>query len=107
MSIHHFTRTLELISKDVGPEIQLTTILAFLFVASRGKCTQKDVEEELKLTNASASRNVSFWTERRFDRQPGMGFVERVENDFDRRLRELTLTPKGKAFYKRLLEINS
>ena len=104
MQVHSFTRTLEFLSKEIGPELSVATLLTFLFVAQRGKCVQKDVEEGLKLTNASTSRNISYWTDRRFDRRPGMNFIERVEDDHDRRLRNLSLTPKGKAFYKRLLE---
>src|SRR5690349_16337336 len=102
MSLQRLTRTLELVSKETGFEIQIITLLVFLFVASRGRCSQKDVEQELKLTNASTSRNISYWTDRRFDRKPGMGFIERVENDYDRRVRELALTPRGEAFYRRL-----
>lgn len=104
MQVHQLTRALELIAKRVSGEASLTTVLTFLFVAQRGKCTQKDVELELKISNASASRNVSYWTDRRYDRQEGMKFIERVENDFDRRFRELTLTPMGKKFYNELLE---
>jgi hypothetical protein len=40
----------------VNPEINATMILVFLFIAQRGMCTQKDVEVNLGLTNATASR---------------------------------------------------
>lgn len=95
---------LEKIADDVDPDIQLTTLRAFLFIASRGKCTQKDVELHLKTNNASASRNVSYWTDRKFDRSPGMDFVKREEDDYDRRMRNLTLTKKGQNFYSKLKE---
>jgi DNA-binding MarR family transcriptional regulator len=36
-----------------------------------------------------------------------MDFVARVEDDHDRRIRNLSLTPKGHAFYKKLLAINA
>jgi DNA-binding MarR family transcriptional regulator len=104
VSAHQLTRALELISEEISGEVSITTVLVFLFVARRGKCTQKDVEVELKISNASASRNVSFWTDRRYDRAKGFGFIERIEGDHDRRFKELTLTPNGQAFYKRLLE---
>lgn len=104
MSAAQLTCALELISKEISGEASITTVLAFLFVARRGKCTQKDVEVELGISNASTSRNVSYWTDRRYDRNKGMNFIERVEGDYDRRFKELTLTPIGKAFYKRLLE---
>ncbi|MDE2379666.1 MarR family winged helix-turn-helix transcriptional regulator [Bradyrhizobium sp.] len=103
VSIQRLTRALELISKEVGG-VHVHTVSAFLFVARRGKCTQKDVEIELGLSNAAISRNISFWTSRRYDRGKGLGFIQAVENDYDRRFKELTLTPLGVAFYKRLLE---
>jgi DNA-binding MarR family transcriptional regulator len=104
MQVHELTRILEYVSERVGGEVQVTTVLVFLFVAQRGRCTQKSVEDELKLTNATASRNVSFWTHRRADRQPGMGFIERIVHDYDQRLRELVLTPTGKKFYQNLFD---
>ena len=81
MQVHELARTIEYISKKIGGDAQLTTVMTFLFVAQRGRCTQKDVEEELGLTNSSASRNVSFWTHRRFDREPGLNFIERVVSE--------------------------
>ncbi|WP_316172950.1 MarR family transcriptional regulator [Bradyrhizobium sp. SZCCHNRI2049] len=105
MSIHQFTRALDLVSDKTSGECSLLTLRTFLFVAKRGKCTQKDVELELKISNAAASRNVSWWTDRRYDRQQGMNFIERVEQDADRRFKELTLTAQGKKFYAELLEV--
>lgn len=93
---------LEWIADEIDPDIQLGTLRAFLFVAERGKCQQKDVELNLKSTNASTSRNISYWTDRRFDRKPGMDFIKREEDDFDRRLRNLTLTKKGQDFFNQL-----
>lgn len=87
---------------EIDNEMQLPTMLTFLFVASRGSCTQKEIEETLKFTNAGASRNVSYWTIRRFDKRPGIGFFNRQEDDNDRRYKLISLTPKGQAFYARL-----
>jgi DNA-binding MarR family transcriptional regulator len=85
----------------------VNTLLTFLFVAERGTCTQGDVEAELGISTAGTSRNVSYWTDRRFDRTEGMGFIERVQDDYDRRIRNLSLTTKGKSFYKRLMEVSA
>jgi len=95
---------LEWIAQEIEPDIQLGTLRAFLFVAERGTCQQKDVELHLKSTNASTSRNISYWTDRRFDRKPGKNFIKREEDDYDRRMRNLTLTKKGQAFYDQLKE---
>jgi DNA-binding MarR family transcriptional regulator len=50
---------------------------------------------------------VSYWTDRRYDRQEGLGFIDRVEGDHDRRFKELTLSTKGKQFYKKLQEASA
>ena len=105
MSIHDVTRTLEMFMKEIGPEVQAVTMQAFLYVAEKGSCLQTDVEADLKISNSSSSRNVSFWTERRFDRQPGMGFIDRIPDDENRRLRRLTLTAKGKKFYAKIRQV--
>ena len=89
----------------VDPELQLQTLRAFLFVAHRGSCNQKDVELALKTTNASASRNISYWTDRRFDKKEGKGFIARVEDPSDRRYKILTLTRTGKEFLERIRSI--
>lgn len=91
--------------QEVDSQIQIQTLKCLLYVAARGQCSQKDLEVTLGMTNASASRNISYWTERRFDRKPGKGFIERVEDEYDRRFKSLTLTKKGKAFMQRLKEI--
>lgn len=101
MNPAHLAKHLELFSK-IDSEIQLQTILCLLYVARKGECMQRDVEIELGLTNGSASRNISYWTDRRFDRKPGIGFIERTENDYDRRFKLLRLTPEGKQFMKQL-----
>ncbi len=93
---------LECITEEVSADIQLQTLRAFLFVATRGECTQKDVEHNLGMTGSSASRNISYWTNRRFDRENGMNYIERREDDEDRRLKKLVLTKQGEAFYKKL-----
>ena len=102
MDINLLTKAITHISKNIDSELQLQTLRAFLFIAQRGSCSQKDVENELGITNASASRNVSYWTDRRFDRKPGLGFVERVEDEYDRRYKTLTLTLKGRDFFEQL-----
>lgn len=101
MDINLLVRSLEAFA-DIDPEIQLPAVMTLLFVAQRGQCSQKDVEENLGMSNSSASRNVSYWTERRFDRKPGVGFIRRQEDDHDRRTKVLSLTPTGEAFLERL-----
>lgn len=89
---------------SIDPEMQLNTMLTFLYIARRGVCIQQDIERELGLSNATASRNVSYWTAQKAYNKPGVGFVERMEDPKDRRQRLLRLTKEGKAFFDRIQE---
>jgi DNA-binding MarR family transcriptional regulator len=95
---------LEWVALETSTEIQVSTLRVFLFVATREKAHQKEIEDHLSSTGASASRNVAYWTKVRFDRKPGMDFLQREEDPNDRRNNMITLTAKGKAFYTRLKE---
>lgn len=98
----NFLNLLELIEDETDQQLQISTLRTFVFVALRGDCTQKDVELYLNSTNAATSRNVSYFTNRRFDRRPGLDWIERVEDDYDRRFRRLRLTAKGNRFWTKL-----
>lgn len=102
MDVNMLSKTLNYISNEIDSELQIQTLQTFLFIALRSSCGQKDIETHFGMSNASASRNVSYWTDRRFDRKPGFGFVERVEDSYDRRYKNLSLTDKGAAFFDRL-----
>lgn len=97
-------KTLELFA-SIDPELQIQTIRVFLFVAIKGSCVQKDVETGLGMTNPSASRNVSYWTDLRFDKKAGKGFISRHDDVSDRRHKVLMLTKKGKEFYEKVTKI--
>lgn len=101
MDTHILDKGLEAFA-EVDPELQLQTIRVFLFVAHRSPCNQKDIEFALGMTNSSCSRNVSYWTDRRFDRKPGKGFIARVEDPADHRYKLLTLTKRGRDFLDQL-----
>ena len=104
MNTIHLANVVEFLRNEIDQDLQLNTLQAFLFVGQRGSCTQKELEDALGGSNASASRNVAYWTDRRFDRKPGMDFIRREEDDYDRRFKRLTLTRKGAAFWKKLQE---
>ena len=104
MNIYELDYVLEAISRDVDPEVQLQTVRTFLFIAMRGTCNQKDIESGLNLTNALASRNVSYWTDRRADRKNGFNFVTRVEDPYDRRYKILSLSDEGIEFLAKIIK---
>ena len=102
MDVNEFVRALERFKEEVDSEIQIQTMLAFLAVARRGVCTQKEIETELGMTIGSASRNISYWTDLKKPGVEGIGFIERVDDPRDRRYKLLRLTDTGKAFYTAL-----
>lgn len=89
---------------ELDPMMQISSMLTFLFIAQRGIASQKDVENMLGLSNAAASRNVSYWAEHKKFGVEGYGFVERFEDPRDRRAKLLRLTPAGKRFYDKIKE---
>ena len=101
MDVLQFAREAEAFA-DINPEMQLNTLLTFLFVAQRGSCNQKDLEVALGLSNATASRNVSYWTDSKRYGVDGVGFIDRVEDPQDRRYKLLTLSAKGRKFYQKI-----
>ncbi len=101
MDMIKFNREVD-VFKELDPEMQLITLQVFLYVASRGICTQKDLEIGLGLTNGTASRNVSYWADMKRYRVEGMGLIKREEDPKDRRYKLLSLTPAGKEFYDRI-----
>lgn len=105
MDTNSLANVLEWLADEVSSEVQLQTIRTFLFICSRPDCTQKDVEIHLNMTGASASRNIAYWTDRRADRTEGVGFIDKREDDYDRRMKKLFLTKKGRAFYEKLKEM--
>jgi DNA-binding MarR family transcriptional regulator len=98
---YEFIRMME-VFKQISPDIQASTVLTFMYVARRGRAYQKDIEMELGLSNAAASRNVAYWTKVKHDRSPGVDFIERMEDTDDRRNKVLVLNERGREFYERL-----
>jgi len=83
---------------SIQPHMPASTIMAFLFVATRGRCHQKDVENEFQINDAMASRAISFWCVYQKGAEKGIGFIDRREDPMDRRYKLLTL----KAFASKL-----
>lgn len=105
MDINLLRKEIEAFAK-VNPEVNANMILIFLFIAQRGICTQKDLEVHLGLTNATASRGVSWWTGTKRYGMDGIGYIERMEDPRDRRYKLLQLTPEGKKFYDKIKAIH-
>ena len=89
-SIHEFF----LAMKDSGlSPSQLNTLMRLHY---RGSCPVSGISDELGVTAAAASQIV--------ERLSGMGLIDRSEDPSDRRVRQVTLTPKGRGLVARGVE---
>lgn len=102
LNMNSVARVLEAFTEEVGTDVQVTAIMTFLMIAQRGACNQKDIEHDLGISNAAASRNVSYWSDVRFDKKPGLDFIQRTEDKSDRRHKIISLNSKGRAFMERI-----
>jgi DNA-binding MarR family transcriptional regulator len=82
---------------EIDQHMQLSTMLIFIFVAESPGCSQKDVEKAFALSNAAASRNISYWED-----IDGVVMIRRYVNPGDGRQRLLRLTPEGARFFEEL-----
>lgn len=89
---------------ELDTTMQVSNMLTFLYVAKRGVCSQKDIELALGLSNAAASRNIGYWTDRKRYGVAGQGFIHREMDPRDNRQKLLSLTKEGQEFYKRMRE---
>ena len=103
VELKRFVRGLEMFA-SVQPDMQIQTMLAYLYTALREGSNQKDIENLLGVSNASASRNIYYWTKEFKPGIPGKGFISQDIDPDDRRFRVVTLTPKGKTFARKMAE---
>ena len=72
---------------------QISTLIRLHY---RGACGISEMGNHLGVTNAAASQIV--------DRLVHLGYLERTEDQTDRRMKQLTLTSKGNALIQKSLE---
>ena len=72
---------------------QISTMMRLHY---RGSCGISEMGNHLGVTNAAASQMV--------DRLVHLGYLERTEDQTDRRVKQLTLTSKGNALIQKSLE---
>ncbi|UYW26422.1 hypothetical protein OKC48_24720 [Methylorubrum extorquens] len=89
----------------IDKNIEAQTMKVFLAVAHKGQCVAIDLERKLGLTNATVSRNITYWSDaiQKKTGEPGPGYIERRPNPRDRRYKLLRLTEDGQAFHRSLM----
>lgn len=85
-----------------GPDIPLTVIRAFLYIAMRDGCHMQALEEDLKMGTASGSRNTDWLSLWKRDRTRGFGLIIKFKDPANRRRSMLRLSVKGKKLVTRI-----
>jgi DNA-binding MarR family transcriptional regulator len=84
-------------------DMQLSTLRTLIYVVNNGgSVPQSSIENYLKKSRASVSRNIDYWTDEKFDGRDGIGFLKRLPDPKDRRANIVELTPVGKEFIARM-----
>ncbi len=82
---------------DTGLSFTQVNVVMRLFHG--GISSVSDIGEHARVTSAAASQTV--------DQLVQLGLIERTEDPNDRRAKQLTLTPKGRALIKNVIEARS
>lgn len=104
MNADQFENGLDYFLTHIGSDINPMAIKTFLYIARHDNCTQDSLGQHLGLSVAARSRQVAYWSDKRFDGRPGPDFVERLINREDGRYRALALNAAGKKFYQGFLK---
>ena len=90
--------------RTIDEDIPIQTLSVFLYISLHApECRQSELTEWLGMAQSTVSRNISYLRKRNRLGKPGMGLVESVESQEDRRYKVLRLTPKGEKL-SRILE---
>lgn len=84
--------------RTLDPEIQCNSVIALLYIARRPGSSPTDLSNHLALTSGAGSRLVARLSEWDRFRVRGLHLVASEPDPVDRRVRRLSLTPKGARF---------
>jgi DNA-binding MarR family transcriptional regulator len=102
--IHRLEKALEY-GRTLDAEVQCNHLLTLLYVARRPGCTMTELWDYLQITSGAGSRLVSKFTEYGAHRVKGLNLLSCDTDPDDRRLKRVTLTPKGAQFVRHLLDL--
>jgi len=90
--------------RKIGNEIQAQTMQTFLFIAmcENREIAMSSLAQRLGMSQASVSRNISYFMKTNRLHQAGPGFLETREDPKERRRKLVKLTNKGHMFYEEL-----
>lgn len=95
--------------RKMNADMQAQTMLTLLYAAKlEGRpdgVSVKDIEKQLQVSSAAASRNVSGLTEEGIKKQGGLGLLETEEDPMYRVRKVIKVTPKGRRVLETLIGI--
>lgn len=92
------SETIKVLNEEAGRvDLGTQTVITFLSVAQAGEMPQSQLGKLTGMTHAGVSRNVARLAHYGDRYGDGLGLIQSVEDEQDRKSRILSLTPKGKA----------
>ena len=86
-------------------EMPAQVVASFLYVASHNHCHKQALEEDLKFTTASASRNTAWLSDKHRLEKTGLGLIKKQQDPANRRRLELILTSKGESLLNQIEDL--
>jgi len=89
--------------QTLDAEMQLPQAITLLTIALNEGISLTDLSERTQQSTPSASRNVAALSNTHRKGKPGHGLVISKEDPLERRRKQHWLTPKGRAFLRKLI----
>lgn len=89
---------------EVDPHLCLSHLAVLLTIARKPGCSPGDLIDELGISSASAARLVARVSDWETPVIKGLGLVRSEMDPYDRRKRNLFLTPEGQRLINRVVE---
>jgi DNA-binding MarR family transcriptional regulator len=90
--------------RAIDNDMPVVAISMLLAVAANEGTTQRDIAATLGIPSATSSRTIAHLSSVKRLGREGLNLVAWYDDPNDRRTKRLVLSPKGRAFVKKLLE---
>lgn len=104
-AVNALVEILELIRKDIDPEMPIQMVVVFLRLALKGEASMQDLMDAAGISQASISRNVSALSKTHRRGKPGHNLVIAFEDPMERRRKLVRLSTKGKKLADKVSDL--
>lgn len=92
--------------RGLDREVPAQVLQCLFYIAARDNCHKQALEEDLKMTTASASRNTDWLSQsHRIKHATGLGLITKEQDPDNRRRIQLKLTPAGRDLMDELYDL--